>query len=397
MLDAIRHRRISTIVAWHPDRLHRQTRELVGFIDLINEYGVHVETVTAGRTDFTTPTGRMHARIAGTIAEYESEHKSERIRRKLEQNATEGLHHGGVRPYGWQEDRITPDPAEAAIVREVTAKVIAGESIGSIAKQLNAAGHRTAQGIPWRDVHVRQMVLRPRNAGLRQHHGVVAGQGRWEPLVAAEELHEVQAILRNPARRTHSGQGGRVHLLSTIARCGVCGGPMTVGKTSARTGKPRSVYRCRDHSHVARDQELVDDYVTQVVLARLSLPDAKNLLVEPDRVDEAEVAAWRAQELQNRLHEAAEAYAGGAITMAQLSTINASIIPKLEEAQERAASPSRSRLLGDLVFLDPAEVWGQLAPERRRAVVDLLMEVRILPARRPYAVFRPESIEITWR
>jgi hypothetical protein len=51
MLDAVRLGKINTIVAWHPDRLHRQTRELVPFIDLINDHGVRIETVTAGPYD----------------------------------------------------------------------------------------------------------------------------------------------------------------------------------------------------------------------------------------------------------------------------------------------------------------------------------------------------------
>jgi site-specific DNA recombinase len=162
MLQAIREGRINTIVAWHPDRLHRQTRELVGFIDLINEYGVHVETVTAGRSDFSTPTGRMHARIAGTVAEYESEHKSERIRRKLEANAAEGKNHGGSRPFGWSDDRVTLVEEEAAIVREATERVINGESVRSITKALNEAGRTTSSGMTWSQVLVRKMIMRPR-------------------------------------------------------------------------------------------------------------------------------------------------------------------------------------------------------------------------------------------
>ena len=68
--------------------------------------------------------------------------------------------------------------------------------------------------------------------------------------------------------------------------------------------------------------------------------------------------ARRAQELQDRLRDAAEAYAAGAITLAQLTAINAAIKPKLEEAQTVAASPNRTKVLGDLVAApDPVTVW----------------------------------------
>jgi DNA invertase Pin-like site-specific DNA recombinase len=230
MLDSVKENRINVIVAWHPDRLHRQTRELVGFIDLINDHGVAVETVTAGRYDLSTPAGRMNARIVGSVAEYESEHKSERIRRKLQENAGKGLHHGGSRPYGWCDDRVTINPAEAAAVVEAAHLILAGESVRGVARALNAAGHRTSTGCEWRDINVREMLLRPRNAGLRTYHGRVLDDvsGDWEPILSAEDFHQVEAILSNPARRTNPGRNGVVHLLSALARCGVCDGPMLV-------------------------------------------------------------------------------------------------------------------------------------------------------------------------
>ena len=84
------------------------------------------------------------------------------------------------------------------------------------------------------------------------------------------------------------------------------------------------------------------------------------------------------------------------VTLAQLTTINAAVRPKLDEAQIAAASPSRARVLGDLVGTDPAAVWEQMTPHRRRAVVDLLVEVRIMPTGKGPR-FAPESVRIDWK
>ena len=396
MLDAIKAREIDTIVAWHPDRLHRQTRELVSFIDAINKYGVHVETVTAGQYDLSTPSGRMQARIVGSVAEYESEHKAERVRRKLKQNADEGLHHGGSRPFGWLDDRVTLDPAEAAAVREACERVLAGESMRAVARALNAAGHRTATGKPWRDINVRTMVLRPRNAGLSTYHGAVVGAGQWAPIVSAETFHSVEAMLSSPSRNTNPGRDGRVHLLSVLARCGVCDGPVVVGKSKPYKGVSKPVYRCRA-AHVIRDQASVDDLVTRIVLGRLAQDDAADLLVEPDRVTAAQAAAEQVHALQDRLTDAADAYGAGTITLAQLTTITASLRPKIDAAQAVATSPDRAKVLGDLVGAeDPRTVWESMTPQRRRAVVDLLVGVRImLTGKGPR--FNPEAIEVNWK
>lgn len=395
MLEAVKAGQINVIVAWHPDRLHRQTRELVPFIDLINKYGVSVETVTAGKYDLSTPAGRMNARIVGSVAEYESEHKSERIRRKLEANAAEGRHHGGSRPYGWMPDRITIDESEAAAVCKAAELVLAGESLRGVARALNDAGHRTATGRPWLAVTVRDMLMRPRNAGLRVHHDEVVGHGQWAPILSAEDFHQIEAILSNPARRTNPGRNGRVHLLSGLARCGVCDTPVTVGKSKPYKGKSKPVYRC-PAAHVLRDQASVDDLITRIILGRVAMPDAADLLVERDQIDQAQAAASRIYELQDRLNDAAQAFAAGTITMAQLTTINASVRPLLEAAQTEAATPSRAKVLGDLVTAkDPATVWEQMTPQRRRAVVDLLVKVRILRTTSGPR-FDPDGVEVTW-
>jgi len=395
MLGAIRDGRIDTVVAWHPDRLHRQTRELVPFIDLVNAQGVQVETVTAGKYDLTSASGRLNARILGDVAEFESEHKAERVRRKLEQNAAEGKHHGGSRPYGWADDRVTLVDAEAEMVRQAATSLLAGESVKSIARAMNDAGQTTSTGRPWRDVNVRDMLLRERNAGLRVHHGAVVGRGLWAPIMGEAEFLQVKALLSDPTRRTTPGRDGRVHLLTGLARCGLCNGPVVVAKGKPYKGVAKSIYRCRQ-GHVSRDQVAVDDLVSRVVLARLALPDARELLAAPGEADGAAAAMAEAQVLQARLAEAAEAFAAGVLTLGQLTTINATVRPKLAEAEGRAASPDRSKVLGSLAGApDPAEVWESLSPERRRAVVALLVNVTILPTSAG-RTFRPDHVGIEW-
>lgn len=401
LLEAIRSGRIDVVVAWHPDRLHRQLRELVPFIDLVDKFGVHVETVQAGRYDLSTPAGRMNAKITGSVAEYESEHKSARIRAKLEQNAAGGRHHGGSRPFGWADDRVGLDPAEAKVVQEAARLLLSGETVRGIARLLNEAGYKTSTGREWRDVGVREMLLRPRNAGIRVHHGEeVTARGQWEPILAVEDYRQIQAILNAPGRRTNPGKDGRVHLLSGLARCGVCGGTVVVGKGKVYDGKGgrrsggKSVYRCRS-AHVLRDLQRVEDFVTRVLLARLKRADAADLLVDPGQIDAARAAAEHVQQLQDRLQDAAEAYAAGAIDLAMMTTIRASLLPEIEKAKAQASSPDRTKVLADLVR-DPEAVWEELTPERRRAVVSLLMDVT-LNRTTSGPRFDPDAISIDWK
>ena len=381
MLQDIESGQVDAVIAWHADRLHRRTAELVGFIDAVNAHDVAVETCASGTYDLSTPAGRMTARILGAVAEHESELKSQRIRRKLEQNAALGKHHGGSRPYGWLDDRITLDEHEADGVRLAAKLILRGESVRSTTKALNDCGFTTSRGLPWRDVTTREMVLRPRNAALRLHQGQVVGGGSWEPILTTEEHAKITAILNNPSRVTNPGKNGRVHLCSVIARCGLCGSTM-IGSTGkgykGKRGKP--IYRCSSRGHLSRDQATVDDVVTGLVIGRLAMKDAKKLLAKPKKASEAQKAEREVKELTDLLQEAAAGYAAKKMNLAQFTAINSTLEPKLEMARAATVSSNKADVLGDLVTArDPETVWAELSPTRRKAVVDVLMDITIFP------------------
>jgi hypothetical protein len=107
-------------------------------------------------------------------------------------------------------------------------------------------------------------------------------------------------------------------------------------------------------------------------------------------------------ELEARLNDAAEAFASGVITMAQLTTINATLKPKVEELKSQSVEPDRQRVLGPLVDASGdtdqvRKVWDAMHPEGRRAVVALLLDVFVKPLGRRTAIFDPSGVHITWR
>ncbi len=79
------------------------------------------------------------------------------------------------------------------------------------------------------------------------------------------------AILSDPNRRTSPASSAIKYLLSGIARCGVCGGPMRV-LVVGKDGRKQDTYVCKDGAHVRRVRQPVEELVTETVLERLS-PD----------------------------------------------------------------------------------------------------------------------------
>ncbi len=398
MLDDIRSGRIDGVVTWHEDRLHRRPLELETFIEVIEATGCQVATVQSGELDLTTPTGRLNARVVGSFARYESEHKSKRVKRKLEENAIAGKHHGGSRPYGWHNDRVTLDLGEAANVRRAIEMLLTGNSVRATVAALNAAGARNTRGEAWTPATLRPVVLRARNAGLRQHHGATVGQGRWEPIVDVDTYDRLRVLLTDPARRTTPGAAGRSRLLSGIARCGVCGGPLRAAKGRAYKGKASDIYRCGVSSCVTRDLHQLEAYISTIVCGRLARPDAVELL-RRDEPESAVLARKAVEALRERLDVAAADYADSAITSEQLRTITARLRPQLLATERLVVPPGPDVQMLDGLAGAPnvQEIWDSLDVSVQRRVIALLVSVKVARTRRGHGGFDPDAVQVDWR
>ena len=135
------------------------------YIDVCQPLDVPTATVKAGPLDLATPTGRMAARVYGAVARYEVEHMAERQQRARLQAATDGRWSGGRRPYGYEADGTTVVEAEAAQVRVACVEVLAGAEPAAHRRRHERPWVETSTGQPWRSDSLREVLLRPRNAG----------------------------------------------------------------------------------------------------------------------------------------------------------------------------------------------------------------------------------------
>ncbi len=197
LLAALEDGEVDSVVAWHADRLHRSPTELERYIDVCEPRGVVTRTARAGELDLATASGRMVARQLGAVARYESEQTAIRTRAGKADAASRGAWSGDQRIYGYEVVPLTERAldssalrvveVEAAVVRDAARRVLAGESLRSVARSLNEAGHATTRGRPWTGSALRKVLLRPATAGLRASAGEVVGKGQWEPLLDEDE------------------------------------------------------------------------------------------------------------------------------------------------------------------------------------------------------------------
>jgi hypothetical protein len=149
---------------------------------------------------------------------------------------------------------------------------------------------------------------------------------------------------------------------------------------------------------VIRKREDLDALVTELVVARLSAPDAAEVLTTGTDNPERAAAVAEADQLRARLDEVADQYADGLIDGRMLERITARLRPQLAEADARSRVVDFTPLLDGLAGAPDVRVdWEGLSLSRRRAVVDTLMTITLNRTRQGARTFDPEAVRIDWK
>lgn len=391
------------LVTWEASRAQRDLAAYVQLRDLCSERGVR--WCYSGRLyDLADGDDRFGTGLDALLAEKEAEQIRTRVLRGKRAAAVAGKP-AGRPPFGYRAQRdpdtgrtVTwvPHPEYAPLVLEAVDRVLAGESLWSISRDFTARGvprpHRSGPPVPapWVPQRMRVMLLSPSYAGKRQHQGKVVGDGNWEPLISMEDHRRLTTILTDPSRATSNDATAR-HLLTGIARCGVCGAGV---RHFAPRSSPVPRYLCEAKTCVSRRADWVDDLVVESLLDRMEGIDPTALVSsDPAAVE----ALTEARSLRERLDDFVDRAAAGELTAASLARVEARLLPQIAAAERRATSGARHPLIAAVAGAEARETWAAMAVIDRRALVRAMLTVTIHPTK-PVGpgLFNPDDVTLEW-
>jgi site-specific DNA recombinase len=309
MLADVAAGKIQAIIAVHPDRLYRQTKELERFITIVGD--LPIETVRGGKIDFSTATSRMIAKTLGNLAQWESEQKGERQKSKMRQLRLSGILPTPANPpFGFNKD-WTHNEEQRDVLFKSWALLRAGQSLSDVRRwwETTEIGGRRR----WRTSTVRRMVLNPTCAGLILEPAdrlagrfspdhIIGKASNISPMITAEEYWELHALLQRRGWGGRRETGGRKTLFTRGLRCW-CGAPMTMHRNR---GRGTAKYQCRandDHRDACGGNSIeleLENYVAQAAIRYGERPKLESYIAVGDESERSKLRA-RLENLELKL------------------------------------------------------------------------------------------------
>lgn len=387
---------VNVLWLWESSRGDRKLSSWSRMLEICEEHDVKLFVETHERI-YDMSISRDWKTLAedGTDSEYESRKGSDRQKRNVNAQLENGrppgrIPYGYRRIYGLDEEgkriliRQEADPAEAPAVREIFARLRAGDAANAIAADLNKHGPALRTGKPWTLNRVVTIAKSACYAGIRVHTSergmasrrslapsVQVHDGAWEPLVTRECFYAVQAFLADPARKT-TRPGGARHLLSYVAKCGVCGGPLTVHGGSRR----KETYYCPARGHVTVPKDVLDVTVTVEAVSYLIETELGRQQESGETPAELQAIRDELAELRHRKENIAGGLASGKLSVDTASSAEKEIDAKIAGLEKRDRQLSVPAGLHDLLD-DPdwpvAEKWVKMSLAARKEAMRLLL------------------------
>lgn len=380
---------VKGVVVWKLDRLVRRTIDWVRVLPRAEETPWFAASFSEG-VNTADPMGRLLAGILVQMAELEATNIRLRTQSKHSELAKAGRWSGGGdRAFGHTPDRKGVVPIEAEALREVADRIIRGETLFSIAANMERQGvrgpDRSAKGDrppryggPISSSVWRRMLLSPRVIGKRlADDGDLSENVGMAPILDEETARQVWAVLDRPSGSAGVGTA-RSHLLSGLLVCGQCGSRLKAWKDKGHNAfaclKVPAVGGC---GQTAIREAPVETLVVEAAIRYLKRFDLSSYAKDVGAGADALLLAIRKEDAA--LEDLALArFDARTITEGEFQAARVPILRRREDLARKFASRTmRPPLIGNRGIREAWVAWDFL--ERRRALETAIDRVTVGP------------------
>lgn len=444
---------ISYVLVFKLSRFGRNAADVLSTLQVMQDFGVNLICVEDG-IDSSKDAGKLMISVLSAVAEIERENIRVQTMEGRIQKAREGKWNGGFAPYGYQlvNGKLEINKEEAVAIRTIYDQYV-NTDIGSngISKYLENHGIRKIQRQngknPLFDAHLVRLILKnpvycgkiaygrrktEKVHGTRNEYHLVEQEnfllvdGLHEAIIPEDVWNAAQAKLIAQAKKyehVNKGKNERMHLLSGIVKCPICGAGM-YGNKSIKYKKDGTKYKdffyygCkhrgmqRGHKCNYRKQireELLDDAVAEVIVKLVSNPHFAAMMQEKInmKVDTTAID----QEITNYEKQLRQDYAIKSKLIEEIDNLNPDdrhyirrkadlddrlyrMYDKIEElesqlmdARAKKTSIEAEKITGDniykvLIYFDKL-YFAMNDVERRQLIEALIAEIQIYEERKP--------------
>ena len=286
MLDRICAGEASGILAWHPDRLARNSID-GGKIIYLLDTGKILDLKFPTFWFDSTPQGKFMLSIAFGQSKYYIDNLSENIKRGHRQKLRKGIW-PGFAPLGYLNNHRTKeidlDKNKAPFVRKAFELYATGEyTLKAVVIILEQAGLRSYKGNVLSVSCVQRMLQNPIYYGVFSFNDEIY-DGTHEPIISKKLFDSVQQMMSNRGKKKRK----RKHefAFSGLMKCGNCDCLITAEK---QKGHP--YYRCTKKKQPCNEKYLREENLIEQmkgIIQKVSLLDdwANNMLAEIDKEKE---------------------------------------------------------------------------------------------------------------
>ena len=237
-------RQFQVVLSYKSNRMARNMLQALQYEEKLSKFGIRV--VYAKEEFGDNAAGRFALRTMMNVNQFYSENLAEDVMRGMLDNAENGLITNGQLPLGYKkgdDGKYAIDEPAAAVVREIYARFLSGDSLADIAADLNARNIKTSKGNLWNKNSFHSILSNERYTGVYIYDSVRT-EGGVPTIIGKELFYSVKEKLaekRGPQPRRSAGE----YLLTGKLYCGHCKSHMVGVSGTGKSGKLHYYYQCQ--------------------------------------------------------------------------------------------------------------------------------------------------------